>query len=960
MIYKRDLKVLLLLCFLFPTFPVYGLGLKIIKQFPDGVMAEAMPWQIDTEKDWVFIATDDGLLQYDGIFPDLFPINNHRAVRSVFMDKEWDRIFVGGINEFGFFKPSSVSSLEYICLSESVGEDRNIGNIWGIYYKDGVVFAQGDSSILKYDINSGKHEVIYSDYKLDTSHLINGVLWLGTDNGLKVLLGSNIVDAPSSEILRKKRIREILPYKKGYIIVASDGLWYYEGMQLQSFPLTDKVISQMGEIFSADIKGDLLAIGSVANGVGIFDLATGDQKIYDELRGLPSNTVISLKFDDAGNLWTGLQYGMAKVMLNQPIERIDNSLIPIGSGYVLAEYGNKLYMGTNRGVYVVPFEDYKKRLGPGYSYIDGLQGQVWGLSNINGDLLCSHDRGLFLLRDDGHIKRIGDISGVWDVQKIIGSHDKAYAGTYSGLYILQKQKDGWKVISQIDGFPNSMYNFVQESPNIVWSDNDAQGIVRLTIDTIDNKVKDLRYFTSAEDGTPLTSEVHINRLDNDVYFSTNNGIYIYDKKSGQIRKEKGVSDLLGNPNVVKRLKKANGSILALTDKEVIETDPAGILDMTRIRLESSLARPMHEKDVFFPIGSDYIGFPTRNGYLFFDYSDREDHFWKDSSPTARINYVVVSNNKDSVIYRGNFKNIKSEPVLGYKDNSLRIIYGNEEDLKNGILYSTHLNNEPWSVPSPTFAKELDKLKEGKYQFEVKAISPDGKEAVDSFTFRISPPWWRSKWILALYGIILIAGIFVVIRYGQEIIYKKQRKVLEEKERELELQKFLHKQESEEKDRHIQKLERDQFEKELRHKAQEVANVMMNLSHKNETLQSVKRDLQNVLHLIPRGNIEARKALNEIQDKVVVDINSDNVLKRVEEEFDIIHDNFMKKLREKYPDLNNNEILLCAYLKMNLSTKEIAPLLNISQRGVETLRYRLRKKLNLDRMESLSNFILNFS
>lgn len=80
------------------------------------------------------------------------------------------------------------------------------------------------------------------------------------------------------------------------------------------------------------------------------------------------------------------------------------------------------------------------------------------------------------------------------------------------------------------------------------------------------------------------------------------------------------------------------------------------------------------------------------------------------------------------------------------------------------------------------------------------------------------------------------------------------------------------------------------------------------------------------------------------------------MKRFEDEFDLVHNDFMKKLRSRYPDLSNNEVLLCAYIKMNLSTKEIAPLMNISVRGMETMRYRIRKKFNLEREESLQEFL----
>lgn len=67
---------------------------------------------------------------------------------------------------------------------------------------------------------------------------------------------------------------------------------------------------------------------------------------------------------------------------------------------------------------------------------------------------------------------------------------------------------------------------------------------------------------------------------------------------------------------------------------------------------------------------------------------------------------------------------------------------------------------------------------------------------------------------------------------------------------------------------------------------------------------------------------------------------------------------MKRLHAKHPTLSNNERMMCAYLKMNLSTKEIAPLLNISVRGVETIRYRLRKKFGLEREDSLVDYLNN--
>ncbi len=80
--------------------------------------------------------------------------------------------------------------------------------------------------------------------------------------------------------------------------------------------------------------------------------------------------------------------------------------------------------------------------------------------------------------------------------------------------------------------------------------------------------------------------------------------------------------------------------------------------------------------------------------------------------------------------------------------------------------------------------------------------------------------------------------------------------------------------------------------------------------------------------------------------------------RFEDNFDIVNDQFIRRLTAKYPWLNKQEKRLCVYIKMGLQTKEIAPLLNISPRGVEMMRYRLRQKMGLDTQRNLKMYFNN--
>jgi FixJ family two-component response regulator len=97
-------------------------------------------------------------------------------------------------------------------------------------------------------------------------------------------------------------------------------------------------------------------------------------------------------------------------------------------------------------------------------------------------------------------------------------------------------------------------------------------------------------------------------------------------------------------------------------------------------------------------------------------------------------------------------------------------------------------------------------------------------------------------------------------------------------------------------------------------------------------------------------------LRKLQNRIKNNIEHDDDWKKFEENFDSVHENFLKQLSDKFPNLTKSEKKLSAYLRMNLVSKDIAPLLNISVRGVEISRYRLRQKLELPRDTNLTDFL----
>jgi DNA-binding CsgD family transcriptional regulator len=188
--------------------------------------------------------------------------------------------------------------------------------------------------------------------------------------------------------------------------------------------------------------------------------------------------------------------------------------------------------------------------------------------------------------------------------------------------------------------------------------------------------------------------------------------------------------------------------------------------------------------------------------------------------------------------------------------------------------------------------------------------------------------------------------------------KELQRVKKEKELQLKEQEATFAAEKEKKEKEVVKLRNQQLEMELKHKASEIADSTMNLVRKNDMLQAIDDSMEDLSEGIRREDSKASltKKISDIRKEIYLHQNDDENWDKFEQNFNLVYDNFMAKLTARYPNLKLNDIKLCAYLKMGLSSKEIASLLNTAVRSVETARYRLRKKLNLNSGENLSDFI----
>jgi DNA-binding CsgD family transcriptional regulator len=161
---------------------------------------------------------------------------------------------------------------------------------------------------------------------------------------------------------------------------------------------------------------------------------------------------------------------------------------------------------------------------------------------------------------------------------------------------------------------------------------------------------------------------------------------------------------------------------------------------------------------------------------------------------------------------------------------------------------------------------------------------------------------------------------------------------------------------EENEKELISLKNEKLQADISYKSKELASSAMAIISKNKILTDLKEMLQQQKSEL--GSRFPGKYFNEMIRKIEETLSSHDDWKIFETNFEQAHETFIKNLKSRYSDLTPKDIRLCAFLRMNLSSKEIAPLLGISIRGVENHRYRLRQKMNLAHDENLIEIILN--
>ena len=929
----------------------------------------------------IYIANGIGMLEFDSNKWNLYPISNFTDVRSLYYDIDNDRIYGGAFNEFGYYVKDEINSdFKYISLCNLItGKKKDFKQIWKIHKTENTLFFQGENEIFK----SVKDSIIRFDldFKIDYSTVIQEILFVAsTYNGISMLNGNIFMKLPGSEILNGKKIAGMIPYIEGNILIitANDGIFRFDGNNVSPFQTDIDSFIKNNQVFCTAYNEKYIALGTVLNGVVIKDLKTNNNTFINKESGLQDNTVLSLGFDKDHNLWLGLNKGVSYIYINSPISNIFSLSENFGAGYTSKLENGTLYLGTNQGLFYIDYPIINSPVLKKTNIIKEIKGQVWFISKLDNHLFCGNDGGLFEIKE----KNVTRISGVDGVLKIIElkSHPNYLLGcSYHGFFILEKINNKYVFRNYIDNIIESSGRFFEDKDGNIWFSHWQKGIYKFKLSNDLRNAESLTLYNS-DKGLYNNVNAALSKINNEIIINSDGAFLKYDESSDELVENHFFNKYFGgHKSSVELIQSPDNSIWAISNDNIyyatynnnsdsiIDSEANNIFTIDSISYKSilNILNPGFV-DLNF-INNNRILISTENGFSTINIVKDDDNI---SSSTLLMNNIIISSNNDTIYSIKRFFKTSDLPILKNKDNSIRFEYVLPEFRNSkSVHYSYFLEgfDKEWSEYSDNTYKEYTNLPGGKYTFHVKSLnSIFVKTDLISYPFIIESPWYFSKKAYLLYTLILILFILFIIKLISIYSEKASKKMEIKKEAEIRKQEIKFIAEKKEKEKQIIELKNQQLHCDLRHKSQELANSTMNLIRKNEVLTILNGRLEKVISEIKRkyeleeqgvySNDKVVRLINSIRLEIRQNIEHDNNWTKFENNFDIVYEDYIKKLSIQFPQLNNSDKKLCAYLKMNLSSKDIAPLMNMSVRSVEMARYRLRKKMELNRDCNLSEFL----
>ncbi|WP_379840338.1 helix-turn-helix and ligand-binding sensor domain-containing protein [Flaviramulus multivorans] len=883
-----------------------------------------------SENGKLYVANDKGLLEFDGVKWDFYQLPNKTIIRSVLAKDSL--IYTGSYEEFGYWKKTKKGVLAYTSLSDFEKDKESVDEeFWQILNIDNDIYFRSFANLYIY--REGKIIKIKPESTLISCSKVDDTIYASTlDNGIFRVQNESLIQLKNTEKLEDTKVISIVKLNKKLLITtALKGCFLYSNETLETWesPI-NKIIKEHQLNKYLLLENGNMVFGTIKNGVYITNNFGEILFHIGKENGLQNSTVLGLCVGANNNLWVGLDNGVTVIDLNYNYLLYNDNSGELGAVYDIINYDNKTYIGSNTGLFYLDQNDTKLK------FINDSQGQVWDLVKINNQLFCGHNNGTYII-ENNRLNKISNFTGGWVIRKVPEQDNLFVQGTYAGLVRYKYINGKWDV-KHLGETTIPIKYLVFEDEYTAWVAHAYKGVFRVKFNKEFERVVEVKDYKNK--GLWSDYNVRVYNIKNDICFKTNEGWQKYEPLIDSIVPNDLLNKTFGfNTNIISQpdtdllvTKNENDKIsfVSLPDAETTNINLPNKLFKKRLVVDAESVSQLQDSVYTLNL---YGGFMLINKT---ESLTKRDSLQKPIIERVEIDKSLVDISEEDAYVLPFNKSIS----ISISSTSLNNHYFEYSLSNSSSLNWNRLENEKL---------ELSRLSNDDYNIHFRSVSISGETSpLKTIKLKVLPPWYKNG-----YFYLLMAVFISLIAYW---IHK--RKVAKEhrllRQKLSEEQEIILKERAIENEKKLVQIKNESLKNEVKLKSKQLANTAMALVKKNESMLEIKNELaRNEASF--KNTLGYKKLLKKIDNS----IGHEDEWQIFEYNFNQVHEEFFNQLKSKFPKLTHKDLKICAYIKMNLLTKEIAPLMNVSIRGLETHRYRLKRKLNLGNDKSLGDYLRNF-
>jgi signal transduction histidine kinase/ligand-binding sensor domain-containing protein len=703
-------------------------------------------WSILQAKDGrIYSGNHVGLLVYNGKDWQKIDIPNH-TIRSVYEQGE-DKIFIGGLNTFGFLEPDKIGRLHFTNLSEKLDSaSLNFGDVWNVRGSNNGVYFNTSKSIFKWhnnkltDLNTGP--VLYC-------FVVNDILFFQSRKDYKLYKEeNNNFRAISKKEFENKYVMGMLPFKEKILIATYQNAFYLiDGHSVQSYQSNIDGFVKTNKI-STIVKhtNDEIIIATRKNGVVKYNLTSHESTIVNEHLSLQNNNVKAIAKERESTVWLALNNGISRLDFKIPFQKIKMT----STVNILLENQNQLYIGNFEGLSIYNKQTFRNKK------IEAVQSVVWDLDHFNESLLIATEDGIYEKSRDTIKKISSGFTSFVHVSKMLVN--TLLYHTESGIYSKEYRGSSWRERKLLVNFHGKINSIVENREGVLWLGTTDKGLYKIDYRDFANiEVEHIPFFE--------TKEAWVYSFEDEIFATSSDfGLYRFDPKTEHFIPEtrfgKQFSD--GSRSVLHLTKDADGNFTFVSHQHIYQ---ALLQKDGSYKLNSRIfnALPQVQTTAIYADSNKVTWIANEKGLYKYD-----ANIEKDIDLAYPVHISKISLNQDSILF-GGFHPIDKDSLtfsIDYAQNQLRFEYAAAYyEMPEKTTYSYKLDgyDKTWSAYSTEHFKDYTGLYEGDYTFRVRAKNVyETVSTPESYSFTILAPWYRTWWAYSIYGLCFLLSSFGVV------------------------------------------------------------------------------------------------------------------------------------------------------------------------------------------------------